>query len=268
MKGFYRLAVVCLCAAFIYSCSSNNVHDRKDWAHYLSDKGVTGCIMLHNSVLNTFEVYNLQGTQNRYAPAASFNIMIALAGLETGVIRDTNMVMRDSLNQPVAGISPDETMAMAFHRGDLPFLQQISRLVGKERMKFWMDSVKYGNMAVGIHIDSFWLDNTLRVSADEQLGLLQKLYYGKLPFQSRSQRLVKSLMLVDKTAKYQISYVLGSTSYAGKQVSWIVGWLEEKNRPHFFVLNVAAPASFKSIDEVTRDILYEVLKEQDLLGKD
>lgn len=266
MKLIYSLLLISGCTAFICSCSTNNVHNRKDWEHYFTENGVSGSIMLRNSALNTFEIYNLQGTQDRYSPAASFNIMLALTGLETGAIKDTNMVLRDSLNQPIAGINPNETMGQAFHADDEAYFQEISRRIGKPVMQFWLDSVKYGNMAIGLHLDGFWLDNTLKVSPDEQLGLIQNLFYSKLPFQSRSQRLVKNLLQMEKTMKYSISYDSGSTVYADKQVSWIVGWLEEKGRPHFFSLNVEAPASLKGIDQITHKILYSILDKQNLFG--
>lgn len=267
MKHIYSLLTVCCCIGFLYSCSTNNVHNRKDWAHYFTDNGVTGSFMLHNTALNTYEVYNLEGTQNRYSPAATFDLMLVMTGLETGVIADTNTVLRDSLEQPIPGINPDETMGQAFHRADRAYFQEIGRRVGKPKMQFWLDSVKYGNMAIGLHVDDFWMDNTLKISADEQLGLLQKLYYAKLPFQSRTQRLAKSLLLVDKTMNYSISYVTGNTIYADKQVGWIMGWLEEKSRPHFFVLNLEAPRELKSINEVSHQMLYSILKEQNLFGK-
>lgn len=267
MKLIYRLVMISCCAAVIYSCSTNNVHQRKDWAHYYKDKGLDGSIMLHNTALNTFNVYNLQGTQNRYSPAATFNIMIALAGLETGVIRDTTMVLRDSLEKGLPGIDPNETMAQAFHNSDQAYFQEISRRIGKVKMQFWLDSVKYGNMAIGLHEDRFWLDNTLKISTDEQLGFIQRLYYGKLPFQSRSQRLVKSLLLLNHTMNYTISYSAGGTNYADKQTDWIVGWLEERGRPHFFVVNVLAPDSIQEIDKVSHKILYSILAAEGFFGK-
>lgn len=267
MKLIYRLLMISCCVAVLYSCSTNNVHQRKDWAPYFKDKGMDGSIMLHNTALNTFEVYNLQGTQNRYSPAATFNIMIALAGLETGVIRDTNMVLRDSLEQPLPGIDPNETMARAFHKADQAYFQEVSRRIGRVKMQFWLDSVKYGNMAIGLHEDRFWLDNTLKISTDEQLGFIQRLYYAKLPFQSRSQRLVKELLLVDHTMKYSISYAYGATTYADKKTGWIMGWLEERERPHFFVINVLAPDSVKAVDGISHEILYSILGQQGLFGK-
>lgn len=267
MKFLYGLLLTCCSLVVLSSCSTNNVHDRKDWTHYFTDKEIAGSIMLHNTALNTFEICNIQGTQNRYSPAASFNIMLALTGLETGVVSDTNMVWRDSLDRPVEGIGAGETMGEAFRASDEAYFREISRRVGKARMQFWLDSVKYGNMAIGLHVDRFWQDNTLKISPDEQLGLLQKLYYGKLPFQSRSQRLVKQLLLREKTEKYAISYVAGNTRYAEKQVGWIIGWVEEKKRPHFFVINVETPGTYELIDRTVHDILYDILREQNLIEK-
>jgi beta-lactamase class D len=259
MKVLYRLLFAVCCVVSLYSCSSNNVHQRKDWDKYFTGNGISGCFMLHNTVLNTYEVYNLKGTQDRYMPAATFDIMNSLAGLETGIISDTNMVIRDSLNQPVKGVDPDMTLGKAFRSSYLPYFREVARRIGKAKMQFWLDSVKYGNTLIRAGMDTFWLDNTLAISPDEQMGLLQLLYYGKLPFQSRTQRLVRDLMLMKKTAGYRLSYVSGTGPAAGKQVGWIVGWIEEKEHPYFFVLNMETPDSLKDIKALGFTILRHIL---------
>jgi beta-lactamase class D len=44
-------------------------------------------------------------------------------------------------------------------------------------MKQWIDSLHYGNMNIGNRIDSFWVDNSLKVSPDEQLGLVKAIVF-------------------------------------------------------------------------------------------
>lgn len=40
-------------------------------------------------------------------------------------------------------------------------------------------------------IDSFWMDNSLQVTPDAQLGLIKQLYFGQLPFFKAYQETVK-----------------------------------------------------------------------------
>ncbi|MFW1443080.1 penicillin-binding transpeptidase domain-containing protein, partial [Vibrio parahaemolyticus] len=86
---------------------------------------------------------------------------------------------------------------------------QLARSIGKDTLKRWIDSLHYGNKSVGISVDSFWLNNTLKITADEQLGLVKKLYFGQLPFQKRTHDIVKKMMLQEANANYKLSYKTG-----------------------------------------------------------
>ena len=44
-------------------------------------------------------------------------------------------------------------------------------------------------------IDSFWLNNHLKITPDEQLGLVKRLYFNQLPFYNRTQEIVRKVML-------------------------------------------------------------------------
>ncbi|HEX5555193.1 MAG TPA: penicillin-binding transpeptidase domain-containing protein [Chitinophagaceae bacterium] len=261
MKLSFRCFLVLLFASLMFSCSTNNVHVRKEWKKYFAGNGVTGSFMLHNTGLNTFEIYNLGGTQQRFMPVGTFDIMNALTGLETGVISDTNMVIKDSLGHPVDGVNPDLTMGEAFRRSDVPYFQEVARRVGSTKMQFWIDSVKYGNETMGARIDSFWMDNTLKLSVDEQVGLLQGLYTGKLPFQPRTQTLVKSLMFRKKGPDYTMSYHAGAGFVGDQKVGWVVGWIEKGARPHFFALNMETPDSTKDLKALGFKIVHDILND-------
>ncbi|MFX8605104.1 penicillin-binding transpeptidase domain-containing protein, partial [Acinetobacter baumannii] len=86
---------------------------------------------------------------------------IALVGAETGKLTNEQMKMNgDSI-----------TANAAFISSHIPYYQQLARSIGKDTLKRWIDSLHYGNKSVGISVDSFWLNNTLKITADEQLGL-------------------------------------------------------------------------------------------------
>ena len=83
--------------------------------------------------------------------------------------------------------------------------QQIARSIGRDTLRAWMDSLQYGNKNLGTHIDSFWLDNSLKISPDEELGLVKKLYFHQLPFRVSVQDMVKKMMVQEnmKMSKHQ-----------------------------------------------------------------
>lgn len=247
------------------SCSKDKIQQHKEWKKYFEDNNVQGCILLHDYFNGTFDVYNLGNVQKRTLPAETFLIMNALAGLETGVIIDTNMVIRpDSL--PDNGLS-GLTMAEAFRTSNIPYFQWVAEKVGPSRMKYWVDSTYYGNLKTGDHMKTFWLDNTIQISPDEQMGLIEKLYAGKLAFQPRSQRLVKALMTKKETHYDTLCYQTGIGKTGNQKTGWILGWLKQKDHPYFFVLKTLAADSTTDLNAKNLNILYKILNDKGLTQK-
>jgi len=104
-------------------------------------------------------------------------------------------------------------------------------------MQRWLDTLgyaaKYGKAAVG-RIDSFWLDNSIKITPDEQLGLVKKLYFNQLPFSKPCTEYCKKVMLQEDNANYRLAYKTG-TAYRenGNSIGWLVGWIEENKHAYF-----------------------------------
>lgn len=253
--AFYMLSLT--------ACSLNNVHEHPEWEHFFKDNGVSGSFMLYNNAGGDFEVYNLKDVQERSSPASTFKIMNALTGLETGVIRDTDMVIKwDGVQRSFSQWNQDLTMGQAFRYSAVPYFQEVARRIGRKTMQQWLDSVKYGNMIIGSRIDTFWLDNSLQISPDEELGFVKQLYFSKLPFQERSQRLVRAVMLMEQTPQYKLSYKTGWEQMPDHQNGWIVGWEEENKHVYFFVLHIQGPPSLKEFPDIRFKILRGILKKE------
>lgn len=259
-----NIAILFLIVLFLAACSSGNINQRKDWGKYFEGNQVEGCFMFHNVAAGQFEVYNLGEAQHRYLPAGTFLIMVAMAGLETGVISDTNMVLKADTSADGKTFSSDLTMAQAFHTVNIPWFREIVRRIGQPKMEYWVDSVYYGNKVIGTEMDSFWLNNTLKISPDEQMGLLERMYYGKLAFQPRSQRLVKALMVKKYSHNDTLCYQTGFGQGKDQQIGWITGWYKKNNHPYFFVLLTRTPDSPGNLKEKSFNILNSVLKDEGL----
>lgn len=246
------------------SCSSNNVKSDKNIQTYFDSFKVTGSFALYDNATGTFVIHNLKRFKDSaYTPASTFKIVNSLIGIETGRIVDEKMIIKwDGVVRSIPDWNKDLTMAEAFKVSAVPYYQEIARRIGKDTMQLWLDSLKYGNHQIGNYIDSFWLSKTLKVTADEQLGLMKKLYFGKLPFQKRTQDIVKRVMLRESTANYQLSYKtgLGSTPN-GRSLAWVVGWIEENKHPYFFVLNIEAAADADLV-KIRMDLFKKIMTEQ------
>src|SRR6185312_11345350 len=150
-------------------------------------------------------VYNMKLDTQRVSPGTSFKILNTLIGLQTGKITNENSVMK---NDSAGTLNAD--LKQAFDNSDVDYFQQIARQIGKGTMKHWIDSISYGNKNINGPVDSFWLNNKLKISPDEQLGLMSKIYFEKLPFTKYGQQMVESLMLREDNTLYKLSYTTGS----------------------------------------------------------
>lgn len=258
-----RLIAVLLLLSAAAACNRNNIHQRADWKGYFSSHGVEGCFMLHDAAANEFQVYNLARTQQRFLPASTFQIMNALIGLEANIVADTAAVIPgDSVSRPGAAWKGDLSMARAFRVASLPYDQELARRIGRPLMLQWIDSVQYGNKTIGPHIDSFWLDNSLQISPDEELGLVEQLYNDKLPFMRRPQELVKAMMLMEKDSLHSLSYKTGWGQAEGRQIGWLVGWALMNGRPYFFVLNIEGPDSLDNFGALPMRIFRDLMQQE------
>ncbi len=273
MKNSVSFLLCCMAVILsvcISACSPNNVTIDNSLRKYFDTNHVKGTFGLYDNGTGQFIIYNLERFKDSaYLPASTFKIVNSLIGIETGKIVDEKMVIKwDGVirkypnGDTATGWNKDLTMLEAFKASAVPYYQEVARRIGKDTMQHWLDSLKYGNHIINGAIDTFWLNNTLKVTADEQMGLLKELYFGKLPFQKRTQEIVKKAMLQESNANYQLSYKTGWAFLPnGNALGWIVGWIEENHHPYFFAMNVEGPHN-TPMTPLRLDILKAILKER------
>lgn len=248
------------------ACNRNNVTIDNSLKKFFDDNHVNGTFGIYNNTSGQFTIYNVSRFKDSaYLPASTFKIVNSLIGLETGRVRDEKMVIKwDGVKRNIPEWNQDLTMAEAFKVSAVPYYQEVARRIGKDTMQFWLDSLGYGSRykkAVISKVDTFWLDNSVKITADEQLGLVKKLYFDQLPFQKRSMRLVKEVMVMEKNSNYTLAYKTGwGFRENGNALGWIVGWVEENKHPYFFALNLDG-AHDTTMPVVRMNILKGILKQ-------
>ncbi len=259
----FLILTICAIACFLSSCTPNNVTVNDSLGKYFTDNKVTGTFALFDNGQGSFTVYNLpRYRDSAYLPASTFKIVNSLIGLQTGRISGENMVIKwDGVVRNIPEWNKDLTMTEAFKVSAVPYYQEVAKKIGKDTMQQWLDSLHYGTQKITSRIDTFWLDNSLKVKPDEQLGLVKKLYFQQLPFDKRPQTIVKKVMLQENNANYQLSYKTGwGYKENGNSIGWVVGWIEENQHPYFFVLNIEGPHDM-DMKTVRMSILKGALKQ-------
>jgi beta-lactamase class D len=261
-NGMKRTAWYLILAIGFFSCSTNNVRIDNSLKKYFDENKADGCFALYDNGTNEFTIYNLSRYRDSsYLPASTFKIVNSLIGLQTGrIVNDSMIIKWDGVERPVKEWNQDLSMYRAFRLSAVPYYQEVARRIGKDTMQFWLDSLSYGTKKIKTAIDSFWLDNSLKITPDEELGLVKKLYFDQLPFFKSNQETVKTAMLFDNTTNYKLSYKTGwGQNEKGDQIGWVVGWIEENNHPYFFVLNIQSPDAAIDMVNVRMKMLKGIL---------
>lgn len=252
-----------LLTIMFYSCSSNNVLENNNLKKYFDEHHVVGTFAIFNNGLEQFTIYNLSRYKDSaYLPASTFKIVNCLIGLQTGRITNEKMIIKwDGITRDRAEINRDMNMEEAFKISAVPYYQEVARRIGKDTMQIWLDSLGYGTKKITTKIDSFWLDNSLKIKPDEELGLVKKLYFNQLPFNKTTTDIVKKVMIRENNANYTLAYKTGlGFKENGNSIGWIVGWIEENKHPHFFVLNMEGKHDDNIINIRTK-MLMDILKD-------
>jgi beta-lactamase class D len=208
MKQWLTALAVCM---VFFSCSLNNVTIDNSLGNYFTQNKVEGCFALFNNGTGQFTVYNLKRYRDSlFLPASTFKIVNSLIGLQTGKISSDSMVIKwDGVVRPIPEWNKDLNMYQAFRVSAVPYYQEVARRIGKDTMQFWLDSLSYGTKKIIGPVDSFWLNNTLKIRPDEELGLVKRLYFNQLPFYHYNQEIVKRAMLFEDKPAYKLSYKTG-----------------------------------------------------------
>lgn len=246
---------------FFTACSPNNVTVDESLGRHFKAANVTGCFAILDNGTGEFTIYNLERYRDSaYLPASTFKIVNSLIGLQTGkIVNDSMVIPWDGIDRDRDECNRDMSMYAAFRQSCPAWYQELARRIGRDTLQQYLDTLSYGNKKIS-RVDSFWLDNSLKIKPDEQLGLVKKLYFNELPFHKLNQEIVKRAMLFEDNTAYRLAYKTGwGYKENGASLGWTVGWIEENKHPFFFVLNIETPDKGADITAIKTKLLKDIL---------
>lgn len=231
-------------------------------------KGVDGCFVLYDQKADRYTRHNEARCRERFSPKSTFKIPNSLVGLEAGVIGGADFVIPwdralyppgDWDTEPFVHWKRDHDLRSAFKYSVLWYYRELAKRVGPERMRQMVTSLDYGNRDTSGDLTRFWLNETLKISADEQLEFLKRLHAYRLPVLRRSADIVKEIMVQERTADYTLSAKTGGGPRAeGVVIGWYVGYVEARGSVYFFAMNMDGPSYLSVRDrriQLTRRVL-------------
>ena len=231
--------------------------------------GYDTAFVLHNrSSGRTISVDTVRAAQ-RLAPCSTFKIYNTLIGLELGLLKgpDEPWYTWDGVHRNYDAWNRNLTLREAFRVSAVPAYQILARQIGPERMKTYIERIGYGSRDISAGIDVFWLGRpgreTIVISADEQVELLNKLLDGKLPFSEQNVAILRDVMQVAKTEKGVFYGKTGSGTSAAGELGWFVGFVESRGEVYVFACNITGGENPSGA--VAREIVERVLRAKGLL---
>ncbi|HLK68160.1 MAG TPA: penicillin-binding transpeptidase domain-containing protein [Bryobacteraceae bacterium] len=206
--------------------------------------GLHGTFVLYDAQRHSYIRHNAARAAERFHPCSTYKIPNSLIAVETGVATDANFLIpydaRRDPQQPgwLLDWPRDHTLRSAFKYSVVWYYQEIARRTGRDRMERYVRQFQYGNQDISGAIDQFWLTGPLRISADEQVAFLQRLYEGKLGLAPRTTDIVKDIMVADQGPGWKLSAKTGACGTDDVPVVWYVGFVEKNGGLYYFALNL------------------------------
>lgn len=197
-----------------------------------------GTLIVKNIKTDRIYVCNPERSKQQFTPESSFKVPNALIGLEEGAVLDEYDVKRwDGIVRPFETWNRDHSLASALRASAIWYYQAMARDIGNDRMKSNIERIHYGNMDISGGIDTFWLNSSLKISAEEQVNFMEDLVEETLPFQEQTMKTVKRIMIDNDQDTYTVHGKTG-TRLSDTGLGWYVGYVERGKTNWVFATNV------------------------------
>jgi beta-lactamase class D len=220
---------------------SNNIladGDSQLIAELFKSHGVEGTLVVANVQGQTLSVHNPSRAEQRFSPASTFKILNTLIALENGVLKGQEDRFKwDGISRSVSAWNRDHTLNSAFRASCVWCYQDIATSIGLVNYREKLAEISYGNREVGKGVRTFWLDGTLKISADEQITFLSDVMNGEYAWLTdRSLKILESIMQLDGAQET----VFAKSGWTGPElaVGWYVGFLRKDDELFLFALNM------------------------------
>jgi bla regulator protein BlaR1 len=253
--------MIILCCLAVSNSGCSTTSKTRDFSEFFG--GREGCFVLYDARTDTYLRYNPKGCAERFSPCSTFKIANSLIALQTGVASGPDFSLKwDGVIRPIASWNQDQNMRSAFSNSVVWFYQEMARRIGSQRMSDYVHRLDYGNGDTSGGITDFWLESTLRISADEQVAFLRRLWSESLPVSASAQRITRELMELSRDKDDRVLY--GKTGTGGDakvdiaRLGWFVGCVTKGE--HQFVFATRITAERDATGRLARKITEAILE--------
>jgi beta-lactamase class D len=215
-----------------------------DLSPYFGD--LDGTFVLLDGRTGSYVRHDPTRAAQRFAPCSTFKIPHTAILLESGAAPDPGYTLAydPALEQPKQW-ARDFDLTGAFKASALWYYRAMARRAGMPAEARWVEQFQYGNRNTSGGLDGqsgpFWVDGTLRISADEQVDFLRRFHDEKLGLSARTTKLTKAIMVVEDSPTGRLSAKTGACRPSGEPTTnWYVGYVEKADTVYYFALQIGA----------------------------
>nr|WP_063861087.1 OXA-62 family carbapenem-hydrolyzing class D beta-lactamase OXA-159 [Pandoraea sp. HD7676]ALA99193.1 class D beta-lactamase OXA-159 [Pandoraea sp. HD7676] len=241
--------------------SAVRIAERADWGKYFADEGVKGTVIVLDGRTQTYQAYDAARAERRMSPASTYKIFNSLLALESGALdNEREVIPWDGKPRRVKAWNAALDLRNAFRVSCLPCYQVVSHKIPRQYAQAKLNEAGYGNRTIGRAAHAYWIDDSLQISAREQVDFLQRLATGALPFSARSQDIVRNISIVEANVDYVLHGKTGWFTEKKPDIGWWVGWLERDGNLTMIALNIDiqtdadAPKRARIVRNVLKDL--------------
>ncbi len=235
--------------------------------------GIDGSITIYDYTAKQWISSDIDDSAFPTLPASTFKIINTLIALETGVIADENEIIKwpGATDTVKYGYRPniyhDMNMKEAFRTSAGWAYVELAKKIGKESYKKYLRASNYGNVDLSINDPDFWNFGNFAISPVNQIKILMGVYEETLPFKKSSFKILKKMMIVEKTENFTLRAKTGWTRDGGKDTGWWVGYVEKKENIYFFATRLIKDRAVlnKKFGKCRKEITRTILKQMNIL---
>ena len=221
--------------------------------------GFDGSFVLYDSQTGLWKIYRPELAVQRFSPASTFKIYSALHGLEKGIISPESSSMKwDGTPCAFPRWEQDQTLDSAMKDSVNWYFQNIDQLLGKTEISSFLKKINYGNKQISKNLKLYWADDSLKISAVEQVELLQNFYTNTFDCSEQNIQAVKDALRVGEFSGRTLYGKTGTIRRNGRDISgWFVGFVETDDNVLYFAANIQGVdhADGSQAAAITRSVL-------------
>ncbi|NIG53834.1 class D beta-lactamase [Chitinophaga sp. Cy-1792] len=259
---------IIFCIVLLFICSSAAA--QHDYQQLFKDCHVTGSTTVYDYKQQRWIFTDSTDANKASLPASTFKIINLLIALETGTIKTENDTVRwpGSTDTTKYGYRPDiyhdMSVKEAFQVSAGWAFVELAKRIGREKYRYYLKKCNYGNNQLDEKDADFWNFGAFGITPVNQIGFLKNVYEDKVPFSKRNIRILKDVMITEKTPQYTIHSKTGWTRPDGYDMGWWTGYVETTDNVYFFATRIWKERKIvndnfsKCRQQITKSILKDI----------